>query len=130
MGKYEVQRLVEKAKQGNVDAREQLIKRYLDLVSREIEEYQGIFEKEDLYQEAIVFLIMKINHFLKGNINIPIYNYLANNVRNYFDITVPKLERQYQKMKSLDLHLLNDESNKEIMGLELVLSVGTKTKDN
>lgn len=127
MGKYEVQRLVEKAKQGNVDAREQLIKRYLDLVSREIEEYQGIFEKEDLYQEAVVVLILKLNRYLKEDFHAPLGTYLHGSIEAFFEHTVNRMEREYGKIKEGDVCILED-SSKYIDLVELKLSL--KTKDN
>lgn len=122
-----VTKLVEEARKGNIMAKEELIKRYLHLVTKYVEEYDGILEKTDLYQEAVVVLILKLNRYLKEDFHATLGTYLHGSIEAFFEHTVNRMEREYGKIKEGDVCILED-SSKYIDLVELKLSL--KTKDN
>lgn len=122
-----VTKLVEEARKGNIMAKEELIKRYLHLVTKYVEEYDGILEKTDLYQEAVVVLILKLNRYLKEDFHAPLGTYLHGSIEAFFEHTVNRMEREYGKIKEGDVCILEDSSD-YIHLVELKLSL--KTKDN
>lgn len=122
-----VTKLVEEARKGNIMAKEELIKRYLHLVTKYVEEYDGVLEKTDLYQEAVVVLILKLNRYLKEDFHAPLGTYLHGSIEAFFEHTVNRMEREYGKIKEGDVCILED-SSKYIDLVELKLSL--KTKDN
>ncbi len=122
-----VTKLVEEARKGNIMAKEELIKRYLHLVTKYVEEYDGVLEKTDLYQEAVVVLILKLNRYLKEDFHAPLGTYLHGSIEAFFEHTVNRMEREYGKIKEGDVCILEDSSD-YIHLVELKLSL--KTKDN
>lgn len=113
MKPHNVQKLIDEARKGNIKAREELIKRYLDIVSNGVENYSGPLEKSDLYQEAVVVLILKINKYLKEDFSSTLGTYLNNAFQRFFAHTTNRMLKDYNKVKEGDFYTLKDSEELE-----------------